>query len=368
MTSMLHALASTFTTCACGARARDCALTRLAEFVDGTTGIPPTPSPSPPSQFAFSDYRHGPVSSQSNPNSNSHLTASSYINGHSRNKDGEREPEKDKEKEDGEPTNLGPLVGVARGFRTRERVPGSGGMCGMEVVRDGLTIAKGWEGARLDGDGEMEAGPSRSSREKESAQEGAWERARESPARTYDRKGKGRAVEGEEQERPVGEWRCSVALSQCALPGSGLIFALVENRRARRRAQTQPKGRSTRSRSRSPPRVVPEKEGLLPPKLRKRWIRASAEGLKETGDDASARAEAKADLREDVDMGVSEAVGAGPAIAAGLGYEPPRAPDADWRAPVRPPDEEKIDGDGDVDMDEPTVAVDGAFFPHSFTR
>jgi cytochrome P450 len=34
MASMLHALSSTFTTCACGSKAKDCALNLMAEFVD----------------------------------------------------------------------------------------------------------------------------------------------------------------------------------------------------------------------------------------------------------------------------------------------------------------------------------------------
>ena len=32
------------------------------------------------------------------------------------------------------PMDLGPLVGVERGFRTRERIPSSGGMGGVELV------------------------------------------------------------------------------------------------------------------------------------------------------------------------------------------------------------------------------------------
>jgi hypothetical protein len=73
MANMLHALGSTFTTCACGARARDCALTQMAAFVDG-------------------------------------------------------------EIESGGRVNLGPLIGVERGFKTREKVPWSGGMGGVEMV------------------------------------------------------------------------------------------------------------------------------------------------------------------------------------------------------------------------------------------
>ncbi|KII84205.1 hypothetical protein PLICRDRAFT_58008 [Plicaturopsis crispa FD-325 SS-3] len=73
MTSILHALSSTFTTCACGSSARDCALAQMAAFVDGQ--LPDAPEVKP---------------------------------------------------------DLGPLIGVERGFRTRERVP-SGGMSGMEM-------------------------------------------------------------------------------------------------------------------------------------------------------------------------------------------------------------------------------------------
>jgi hypothetical protein len=76
MTSMLNSLSSTFTTCACGAKSNDCALNMMAAFVDGE--LPP--------RF------------------------------------------------DSERVNLGPLVGSSRGFRTREKVPFSGGMTGVEMV------------------------------------------------------------------------------------------------------------------------------------------------------------------------------------------------------------------------------------------
>ena len=72
MSNILHALSSTFTTCACGARAENCAITQMAAFVDGD--VHPT----------------GGV-------------------------------------------DLGPLVGKRRGFRTKERVPYSGGLSGVEM-------------------------------------------------------------------------------------------------------------------------------------------------------------------------------------------------------------------------------------------
>jgi len=85
MNNILHALSSTFTTCACGARARNCALTQMAAFVDRLEGV----------------------------------------KGGSREKDHE-EP----------PVDLGPLIGAKRGFRTKERIGGSGGIGGMVVDDD----------------------------------------------------------------------------------------------------------------------------------------------------------------------------------------------------------------------------------------
>lgn len=104
MTLMLHALSSTFTTCACGAKARDCALARMAEFVDNQT--PLTPSPSPPSQFT-------------------------------KEKNAARSSKTADDGASATPVDLGPLVGIERGFRTRERIPSSGGMGGVEMVEAG---------------------------------------------------------------------------------------------------------------------------------------------------------------------------------------------------------------------------------------
>ena len=103
MTSMLHSLASTFTTCACGAKARDCVLNRIAEFVENQT--PLTPSPSPPSQFTKEKEKQSGKSRKGDPAESSPA-----------------------------PVDLGPLVGIERGFKTRERIPSSGGMGGVEMV------------------------------------------------------------------------------------------------------------------------------------------------------------------------------------------------------------------------------------------
>ena len=76
MLCMLHTLSSTFTTCACGSKSKDCVLRVIETFVDYE--LPPTPP-------------------------NKHI-------------------------------DLGPLVGRRRGFRTREKVPFSSGLTGVEMV------------------------------------------------------------------------------------------------------------------------------------------------------------------------------------------------------------------------------------------
>jgi len=97
MANILHALSSTFTSCACGARARDCALTQMAVFVDG--------------QEHFT-----------------HLVQQTEESNHTYTTSGRMRKGRD--------LDLGPLVGSTRGFRTRERVPMSGGLGGMEMDGD----------------------------------------------------------------------------------------------------------------------------------------------------------------------------------------------------------------------------------------
>lgn len=91
MASMLHALSSTFTTCACGSKAKDCALNLMAEFVDGRLPV----AASPPSQ---------PANDPSGTDLQSHRV------------------------------DLGPLIGAQRGFHTREKSPLNGGMNGVEMI------------------------------------------------------------------------------------------------------------------------------------------------------------------------------------------------------------------------------------------
>ena len=142
---MLHALSSVFATCACGARSETCVLRRLAEFVN-------------------SDSEHP------------------FLNGHT----------------DGAKTvDLGPLVGPEnkRGFKTRERVPWSGGVGGVEVVPTQRPRGHAWYGDVGD----------------------VWEREQlpeeqrvMSRRRGYDRKGKGRAVDGEDETIDAGTCSCAI--------------------------------------------------------------------------------------------------------------------------------------------------------------
>ncbi|KAG5349945.1 hypothetical protein C0989_001160 [Termitomyces sp. Mn162] len=90
MANILHLLTSTFPACACGAHASDCALRAMESFVRAS-------SP---------DHSHDPPT------------------------DSERRIHHRRD------VDLGPLVGSKRGFRTRERVPGSGGLGGVEICDD----------------------------------------------------------------------------------------------------------------------------------------------------------------------------------------------------------------------------------------
>jgi hypothetical protein len=94
MAKILLAISSTFTSCACGARARDCALTQMVAFLDG--------------------QEHFNHLSQQHEESNQAYATSGQMR-------------------KGMFLDPGPLVGSTRGFRTKERVPMSGGMGGMEM-------------------------------------------------------------------------------------------------------------------------------------------------------------------------------------------------------------------------------------------
>ena len=228
---MLHALSSTFTTCACGAKTRDCALNRLAEFVDGRT--PPTPSPSPPTHHVEEPIRR----------SDSHSEEE-----HSR----------------ALKVDLGPLVGVERGFRTRERVPMSGGMSGVEMVDDHAPRRYPWNPEQ-----NPEAGPSRLPLSQEPPLPA-------SVSKKWDRKGKGRATDDEME-----------------VDGAGSSVDKVKKKSkkgvaTRKNGAVKPTSSLSPLLSPAPPyalpvsQLVPPSEDKLPPKFRKKWIHKSADMLSET--------------------------------------------------------------------------------------
>ncbi|CAL1698683.1 unnamed protein product [Somion occarium] len=210
MTSMLHAISSTFTTCACGTRAKDCALSRLAEFVDGQ--IPP-------------------------------LLPSSFH----RDQEGRESNREDERMQ----VDLGPLVSVERGFRTREREPMSGGMRGVEMV-NGYHESLDW----MESPG---AGPSR---------------LPYSGTRVADPKGKARASEDDIERELLTERRIKSKSPLADLPISSAHDPL-------RHGRTDQKLPSPQSNTRKRPNPLPLDENSLPPKLRKTWIRRKAKVLKE---------------------------------------------------------------------------------------
>ena len=244
MTSMLHSLASTFTTCACGAKARDCVLNRIAEFVENQT--PLTPSPSPPSQFAKEKEKHNGKSRKGDPAESSPA-----------------------------PVDLGPLVGIERGFKTRERIPSSGGMGGVEMVPPSPSA---------------EAGPSRltadTPRRVSFPDDLLIPSSKAKKAKA--RKGKGRAEEVEDGESDGDSGDIQGASGSCICQTSlsllitSLTLFLAGRSRVRRAsgASSDPEAMDVDA--------PPPQEECLPPRLRKAWIAKSLERLRvQRGDETS---------------------------------------------------------------------------------
>ena len=200
MASMLHALSSTFTTCACGSKAKDCALNLMAEFVDGRL---PVPAP-PPFQ---------------RPN----------------------EPS-------GSRVDLGPLVGAQRGFHTREKSPLNGGMNGVEMIPD-----------------QSAAGPSER-RPKEKAEKADQVDGRASVSPSPPPPPPPQVEVEEDRSQEVSE----------------LLTPDLSPSHPRHVFPDDAAGHSayrSSSPSDSDPQPQSEDEEQMPPKMRKRWIHRSTEGL-----------------------------------------------------------------------------------------
>ena len=204
MASMLHALSSTFTTCACGSKAKDCALNLMAEFVDGRL---PVPASSPPSQR---------TNDPSGTDSRSHRV------------------------------DLGPLVGAQRGFHTREKSPLNGGMNGVEMIPDRFT-------------GFSDRGPTVdvTALEQKSLNGGVSQvSASASPSPPLA------TVEEEDRSLEVSDPLTPDLSPSRLLPDAAGHSAYRSS-----------------SPSDSDPQPQSEAEEQMPPKMRKRWIHRSMEGL-----------------------------------------------------------------------------------------
>ncbi len=203
---MLHALSSTFTTCACGSKAKDCALNLMAEFVDGRL---PTSS--------------APLSQRPD-----------ALNG------GDKESPR---------VDLGPLIGAQRGFRTCEKSPLNGGMNGVEMI-SALSVEPA---ASLDASHPLSKGrrPSSPSHIKEKVQA------------TFVTPSPNDQSEGKDTQ-DSGNTRIT--------PGPRPSSRGHELR-------DPPMYRSP-SPSDSDPQTRSEDEEQMPPKIRKRWIHRSTDGLR----------------------------------------------------------------------------------------
>ncbi|RDB18892.1 SET domain-containing protein 3 [Hypsizygus marmoreus] len=201
MSNILHLLSSTFTTCACGAHARDCALAQMERFVDGNL-----------------DWDRA--------------------RGWARGREDEAE---------GEAVDLGPLLGRMRGFRTKERVRGSGGLTGVEMdVREerSFGVDDGRDGDVVMGEGDEEE-------TEDELELDAWRRDDHRATRP-----------GKPKTKPIS---------------------------SRRHTNPHIQQRHTRTQLRPldpdpGPDVTPreEMEEKMPPKMRKRWIQREKEVLRET--------------------------------------------------------------------------------------
>jgi uncharacterized protein len=174
MMHILNSLGSTFATCACGAKAKDCALEVMERFVDGDVGGP--------------DAMKGVV-----------------------------EPGK-KNKID-----LGPLVGVTRGFGTREKVPFGGGYVGMEMVNgdESESVAE-FSGTDHEEDGGLDTPPPRE------IPTISFTSPTPSPQKGGS-KGKNRAVDEDLDESMYSRTSSSSLARECSVLSPGLRPEFVAN-------------------------------------------------------------------------------------------------------------------------------------------
>ena len=209
MASMLHALSSTFTTCACGSKTKDCALNLMAEFVDGHLPTSSTPLSQRPDALNGGDKRPPRI-------------------------------------------DLGPLIGAQRGFRTCEKSPLNGGMNGVEMI-SALSVKPA---ASLDASHSLSKGrpPSPPSHIKEKAP--VVQATSATPSPNDQPEGKGTQEGTNTRATPeLGSSSREHELRDTAIYRSPSV-------------------------SDSDPQPHSEDEEQMPPKMRKRWIHRSMDGLR----------------------------------------------------------------------------------------
>ncbi|EFI26830.1 hypothetical protein CC1G_15232 [Coprinopsis cinerea okayama7 len=268
--NILHALSSTFTTCACGARSKECAFTLMGRFVSGE--VP---------EFLGGGFGRGEEAREFSDGRCGRGECSrsrERVGDRGEDREGVREVEGEgefregssKDGEDGGVLRGG--LGSKRGCRTRERVVGSGGLGGLEVVD--LT-----DGG-LEGEGRRRAGKG-----KERAVDGGGDGERERVGRRRRASSRSRhdgnadveSVSGSplvdtRELRPPDPDRMDVDDGEPAISARGRRLS-VERAEGDRRDDAVVEGESESDR--------PPVEEDMPPKMRKRWMHRALGALRE---------------------------------------------------------------------------------------
>jgi hypothetical protein len=236
MGEVLSTLFSTFTTCACGASAHNCAIAQMQQLADLYPNPNSNPTPDPDPELLPHERQQ-------------HLTS------HERQHDEDQQTTPD----------LGPLIGATRGLRTTER--GQGGREGVDLLPVSGpsvdSVARAFRGVDVD----EKATPSKRVHFPAPPPDLVVSAATPSPRKTWERRySASRPSDSSEDEDIVEDGEDGAARLPLQPP--------------RKKARTMPRIDS------SPPAVeVQDDKGLqeetLPPKMRKNWIKETLRVLNE---------------------------------------------------------------------------------------
>ncbi|KAG1892868.1 uncharacterized protein F5891DRAFT_1068515 [Suillus fuscotomentosus] len=382
MTSILHALSSTFTTCACGARARDCVLNVMAQYVDseldassvtcasgqpmnGTGGMM---NGNGARQAGEADAGDGSSSDkenwghdsertvvglgiQMNANSTSTNGNGANINTNGLNGNTPSSPAFTRK------IDLGPLIGAKRGFRTREKVPFGGGVGGVEMIPSGSGVSFDAEstekfGAELSGRFDV-----RSSGRSSSAGPDAWPSSFNTPAESS----------GLGPNGGPSNWRPTISTSS---QSRTLNCTRTSDRKGKRRApeETDVDADVDVEGDGPTPDSMDVNEENIPPRMRKRWMHTVSVSVSHDRDErASSR-----NKRNFVSINAQSPSGSHGQHGQSLlgvhvhsspvlsGHSPP-APvsTTDWRSPTSLSADSPAPTSGDSPSPSPESTVDG---------